>query len=386
MIQPDHLPNGRKVLWVGDHGLQIALAEGGGHIAALRGKDIDSKSNPFWQPPWPSLEPSAVTPETVNEQYGGPPEGRLLASISGHSLALDLYGPPSEEEAEAGAITHGHIGVQTWAWREVGENCVLGECVDSVSELNFSRRIEVTGQYAVIEETVQNLCSWDRTICWQEHVSFGPPFCEEGFWAAANCDRGTTHPQSFGSGASLLPNREIDWPLAPQKDGRWRDYRRPLHNSELANDFSGYRVRPSDELGYFLAGNSRLKLVLFYLWPRQFFPWLGIWDEHHARAEKPWCLNTSVRAFEFGVSPYQDTRRNLLRRPTLFEAPTYLLIPAQGKLWVRYIMGVFSGVDERADFKLSDGRTTLIGEHGNTIGQLEIPEMPASSRREEMKL
>ena len=384
MIQRDQLPNGRKVIWVGNHDLQIAPAEGGGHIAALRGKDSDGGSNPFWQPPWPSLEPSAVTSAIVNEQYGGPPEGRLLASILGHSLALDLYGPPSKEETAAGAVTHGPFGVQTWAWRGIDESSLMGECDDRVAQLHFSRQVTVSGQCAVIEETVQNLCSWDRPIWWQEHVSFGPPFCEEGFWATANCDRGTTHPQSFGSGASLVPNTETNWPLAPQKNGEWRDYRRNLRDGAQANDFSGYRLRTSDEFGYFVVGNRRLKLALVYLWPRKFFPWLGIWDERHARAEKPWCLQTSVRAFEFGASPYPDTRRNLLRRPELFDAPTYLMLPAKGTIWVRYIIGVFSGIDSRADFKLSDGTATLVSEHEKAIAQLELPEMPVSSPREEM--
>lgn len=379
----DHLPNGRKVFWVGNHGLQIALSEGGGHIAALRGSDIHRGSNPLWQPPWPSLEPSAVTSEIVHEQYGGPPEGRLLASILGHSLALDLYGPPSVEEAACGAVTHGQVAVQTWSWREFGDNGIVGDCEDAVSQLRFSRRIAVTGQCAVIEETVVNLCSWDRAICWQQHVSFGPPFCEEGFWASATCDLGTTHPQSFGSGASLLPNTEIWWPRAPQKNGEWRDYRGPLSGNELANDFSGYRVRPSGEHGHFVVGNNSLKLALFYIWPRRFFPWLGIWDERRARARQPWCLSTSVRAFEFGASPYPDTRRNLLCRPLLFDVPTFLVLPAKGSLWVRYIMGVFTGVKSYGDLEISEGKATLVSERG-AIGQVDLPEMCASSEREEM--
>jgi hypothetical protein len=319
----------------------------------------------------------------VNEHYGGPPEGRLLASILGHSLAIDLYGPPSKGEAEAGAVTHGRIAVQKWTWHDVSENGMLGECDDPVSQLRFLRRITVTGSCAVIEETVHSLCSWDRPICWQQHVSFGPPFCEEGFWAAANCDHGTTHPESFGPGASLLPNTEIEWPFAPQKDGQCRDYRGSLNNTAQANDFSGYRVRPSDELGYFLVGNSRLRLALFYLWPRRFFPWLGIWDERHARAEKPWCLKTSVRAFEFGASPYPDTRRNLLHRPMLFEVPNYLVLPAKGSFWVRYVLGVFSAIENHGHLTVSDGRAILVSEQG-TVGYVELPEICDSSQREEM--
>jgi hypothetical protein len=382
-VQRNSLPNGRKVIWVGNHELQIALAEGGGHIAALRINGSDETSNPYWQPPWRSLEPPAVTPAVVNEEYGGPPEGRLLASILGHSLALDLYGPPSKEEAACGAVTHGRIAVQSWTWRAADKYGLLGACHDDLGRLRFSRRVKIIGRCAVVEERIQNLCSWDRPLAWQQHVSFGPSFCEDGFWASANCDRGTTHPQSFGAGASLLPNTETQWPLAPRKDGQFCDYRKPLSGSAEANDFSGYRVRPSEQLGNFVAGNKRLQIALFYLWPRRFFPWLGIWDERHARAQKPWCKNVSVRAFEFGVSPYPDTRRNRLRRPQLFDLPTYLVLPAKQTLWVRYVMGVFAGVTESGDLSFSSGTANLVGARGE-IGHIDLPENCASAAREEM--
>ncbi|MGH9514676.1 MAG: hypothetical protein ACRD3P_03245 [Terriglobales bacterium] len=382
-LRHDRLPNGRKVVWVGGGTLQLALAEGGGHIAALRSEHCDESSNPYWQPPWPSLEPSAVTPEIVNEQYGGRPEGRLLASILGHSLALDLYGAPSKEEAAAGAVTHGQVGVQPWTWRVNGANNVVGECDDSLGQFRFSRSIKMAGRYGVIEERVKNLSSSDRPICWQQHVSFGPPFCEEGFWANANCDIGTTHPESFGVGASLIPNTETRWPLAPQKDGGQRDYREPLRSDAQANDFSGFRMRPSDELGYFVAGNTRLKFAVFYIWPRSFFPWLGIWDEHHARAGNPWRQNVSVRAFEFGASPYPDSRRNLLSRPRLFDLPTYLVLRADNTLWVRYIMGIFPCISESADLEFSGGAISLVGSRGE-VGRMDLPEACASAPREVM--
>jgi hypothetical protein len=381
-MQRDFLPNGRKVIWVGSQGLQIALAAEGGHIAALRAEGIDEKSNPYWQPPWPSLEPSSVTSAIVNQGYGGPPEGRLLASILGHSLALDLYGAPSMEEAATGFVTHGQVAVEPWTWRQSEENSLIGECLDSLGDLKFSRDIKVIGFSAVIEERVENLRDCDRPIGWQQHVSFGPPFCEDGFWASANCDRGTTHPQSFGIGASLVPNTETQWPLAPRKDGEC-DYREPLSGHAQANDFSGFRIRPSHELGNFVAGNKRLQFALFYLWPRRFFPWLGIWDERHARSEKPWCKNVSVRAFEFGASPYPDAGRNLLLRPRLFGLPTYLILPANQTFWVRYVMGVFAGISESGDLSISGGKARLLGARGE-IAEVDLLEVCASSTREEM--
>ena len=235
----------------------------------------------------------------------------------------------------------------------------------------------------MIEEKLQNLCAWDRPIGWQQHVSFGPPFCEDGFWAQANCDMGTTHPQSFGAGASLIPGAATHWPLAPRRDDGVRDYRQPLPGDAVANDFSGFRVRRSDQLGGFLAGNRRLGFALCYLWPRQFFPWLGIWDEKRARDARPWSKRTSVRAYEFGVSPYPDTRRERLRRPLLFDLPTYLILPGNGVLWVRYVMCVFPGVAEPGELSYSAGAATVTS-GGREIARVHLPETCESSTREEM--
>jgi hypothetical protein len=138
-VQRDSLPNRRKVIWLGGKELQIAIAEGGGHIAALRLPGLNESANPYWQPPWLSLEPSAVTQTILDQEYGGAPEGWLLPSILGHSLALDLYGPPSGEEAAAGAVTRGQVGVRQWTWTPYASDGLLGECHDTLAQLWFSR-------------------------------------------------------------------------------------------------------------------------------------------------------------------------------------------------------------------------------------------------------
>jgi hypothetical protein len=321
-VRSDLLPNRRKVTWIGSEQLQIALAHGGGHIAALRFPGMPESTNPFWQPPWTSLEPEDVTDSIVAREYGGAPEGRLLASILGHSLALDLYGAPSKEEMAGGAVTHGTVGVLPWKWELSGDEALCGKCEDPFAQLHFSRELRAQGSCVLIEERVKNLCPWDRPIGWQQHVSLGSPFCEDGFWAHSNCDLGATHPQDFGIGASLIPGRETHWPFAPRRDGSLCDYRVPLDADATANDFSGYRVSPAHQLGGFVAGNTHFGFALFYLWPRHFFPWLGVWDEKHARELKPWEKRASVRAYEFGVSPHPMSRREMLRSPVFLEVPT----------------------------------------------------------------
>jgi len=382
-VKFDFLPNRRKVIWLGNENFRIAVAEGGGHITSLSVRGSSPETNPYWQPPWPSIEPDDVTDDLIANEYGGAPEGRLLASILGHSLALDLYGAPSEDEKNAGGVTHGMAGVLRWHWTTSDPATLTGECCDNFAQLRFSRRLSVQDYCVTVEEKVENLCNWDRPLGWQQHVSFGAPFCEDGFWAQSNCDLGSTHPQSFGPGAGLIPNTETRWPHSPQRDGGTCDYRRPLEPEARANDFTGYRVSPSDELGYVVAGNMNFGFAVFYLWPRHFFPWMGVWDERHARNCKPWSGRASVRAYEFGVSPFPQTRSEMLRRGVLFDIPTFLILPGKGSHWVRYVLGVFPSITDAADLRVFADKAILLKD-GREIGYTELHEECGSSARLEM--
>lgn len=370
----------RNLLWIRNDALELGVAHGGGHISNLRVPGFADKGNPFWEPPWESHEPENVSDELVNEQYGGSPEGRLLASILGHSLALDHYGAPSNEETNAGAVTHGNVGVLPWEWDQVSQDTIIGRCEDPIAQIKFSRQLQISGPCVVIEESVTNLCGWDRPFAWQQHVSLGFPFCDDGFWATSNCDRGTTHPQSFGDGASLLPASETQWPYAPKKDGGYCDYRKPLAPTQVANDFTGYRVSQSDSLGNFVAGNGRFGFALFYVWPRRFFPWMGVWDEKHARSKPPWNKSTCVRAYEFGASPYPLMRRDLISTPYLFDVPTYLLLPANSTIWVRYILGVFTGIAGPGKLEVKGSTARLIGDSG-VLAEVSFPCACGSTER-----
>jgi hypothetical protein len=66
------------------------------------------------------------------------------------------------------------------------------------------------------------------------------------------------------------------------------------------------------------------------------FPWMGIWEENRSRPQTPWQLLEVTRGMEFGVSPFPETRRQMIDRGSLFEVPTYRWIPALGGVEVEY--------------------------------------------------
>ena len=59
---------------------------------------------------------------------------------------------------------------------------------------------------------------------------------------------------------------------------------------------------------------------------------MGIWEENHSRRLPPWNGDTLTRGMEFGVSPFPETRRQMVDRGSLFDVPTYRWLPAKGRV------------------------------------------------------
>jgi hypothetical protein len=93
---------------------------------------------------------------------------------------------------------------------------------------------------------------------------------------------------------------------------------------------------PTRETACFVAFSPNTRLALAYVWKTQDFPWLGIWEENASRTASPWNGCSFTRGMEFGVSPFPETRRQMVERGSSFGIPTYRWIPAAGVLDVEY--------------------------------------------------
>jgi hypothetical protein len=87
---------------------------------------------------------------------------------------------------------------------------------------------------------------------------------------------------------------------------------------------------------FFVAFCPATHLAFGYVWTRSDFPWLGIWEENHSRRGAPWNGGTLTCGIEFGASPMPETRRAMIDRGRLFDAPTYRWIPAKARVEVEY--------------------------------------------------
>jgi hypothetical protein len=323
---------GRTAVTIENAGLRVTVLHGGGHIAEIL--DKRSGMNPLWIPPWPSIEPASYRLAEYPE-YGDNVEAKLLASIMGHNLCMDIFGGPSPEEAAVGIAVHGEGAVAAYDIEEANGQLTMRAHLP-IAQLVFERRIELRNSAVKISESVENLCGFDRPIFWTQHVTLGPPFLERGrteFRVSAT--RSKVWETDFGVAAYLKAAAEFDWPMAPRQDQGFADLS-VFNASASSSAFTAQLMDPRFENAFFLAFAPAHRLAFGYVWKREDFPWMGIWEENHSRVHAPWNGKALTRGMEFGASPYSEPRRQAIDRGTMFGVPTYRWLPAKGRLNAGY--------------------------------------------------
>jgi hypothetical protein len=316
----DSAYRGRRAAILENDSIQVIVLREGGHIAAIF--DKETGVNPLWTPPWPSIEPSSYDPAR-HPEYGDDIDARLLAGIMGHNLCLDVFGVPSPEEFAAGVGVHGESSVTAYGFD--GRNSFRAGL--PLAGLSFERRIELQGRAVKIAESVTNLAATDRPIAWTQHVTLGPPFLERGATQfRASATRSKVFEAPFGADDYLTPGAEFDWPNGLET----------FNGAARSSAFTTHLMDPGRDDAFFVAYSPAHRLAFGYVWRRQDFPWMGIWEENHSRTAAPWNGQTLTRGMEFGASPMPETRRAMIDRGKLFGVPAYRWLPGRSRLDVEY--------------------------------------------------
>ena len=315
--------------------LRVTVLEEGGHIAEIY--DKASGVNPLWTPSWPSIEPSYFDAASHSE-YGDGVDASLLAGIMGHNLCLDIFGGPSAEEAAAGVPVHGEASLVRYEMRrpESSHTELTLEAELPLANLQIERQLVLEGRWLRITESVQNLSGVDRPIGWTQHVTLGPPFLSKGSTQfRASATRSRVFESSFGPADYLRAAAEFDWPRAPRTDGGVADLQL-YTTADASSAYTAHLMDPARDWAFFTAFSPEARLAIGYAWRRADFPWLGIWEENHSRPQPPWNSSALTRGMEFGVSPFPESRREMIERGRLFDVPTFRWIPAATRVTVEY--------------------------------------------------
>ena len=323
---------GRRAASIENADLRVTVLREGGHIAEIF--DKAAGVNPLWTPPWPSIEPSAYGPSNASF-YGTGADGPLLAGIMGHNVCLDIFGPPSEDESKAGLTAHGEGSIALYELTVQGAELIARAHLP-MAGLDFERRIMLRGRAVEIRETVHNTTDAEHAIGWTQHVTLGPPFLERGHTQfRASATHSMVFETTFGADDYLIPAAKFEWPMAPKLDGGASDLR-TFTDAEHSSAYTAHLMDLARSHVNFLAFSPVFRLVFGYVWRPNDFPWMGIWEENHSRMQPPWNGHTLTRGMEFGVSPFPETREQMVQRGNLFGVPTFRRVAPGQSIAVTY--------------------------------------------------
>lgn len=315
----------------------LTLLPGGGHIAEVVLKS--NAVNPLWIPPWKTIEPADYDPQK-HPEYGAAPEAGLLAGIVGHNLCFDFFGPPTEAEAAAGQTVHGEASIVNWEVEQKrGELRAVANFPKAEMRIERVLRLAPDAQAVVVTETAENLTDVDRPVGWTQHATLGPPFLAKGktvMHMPATASK--VLEEEFAEGKDrFVIGAEFQWPMAPLAGGGYSDLRVTV-DTPASGAFTTHLMNPAHEQAYFTAFNADVKTVFGYVWKRDDFPWIGIWEENHNRKHAPWNGKAFTRGMEFGASPMPEPRDKMVDRGTLFGERCYRWIGARSKVTVEYCL------------------------------------------------
>ena len=159
--------------------------------------------------------------------------------------------------------------------------------------------MELFGSTIRMREKVENLCSFGRPIGWTEHGTLGAPFLNQQTEFRASMTRSLVL-RGFGADDYLEADGEFAWLLAPDRHGVTVDLRR-VRSAPSSGSIAHLADSASDH-AFFVAFSRRYQLACGYVWKRDDFPWMRIWEENHSRQSAPWNGREMTRGMEFGVS------------------------------------------------------------------------------------
>jgi hypothetical protein len=267
--------------------------------------------------------------------YGADVESSLLSGIMGHNLCLDIFGGPSVEEAVSGLPVHGEASAVAYELQATGHELVMRAHLPQAN-LNVERRIELRERVAYVRETVHNPKGVDHPVGWTQHVTIGPPFLKKGETQfRASVGRSRVMEKPFGTADYLESAAEFEWPHAPRKGGGTADLQM-FTALGVSNAYTAHLADPRQDRTFFVAFSPAFALAFGYIWHRRDFPWLGIWEENFSRSHAPWNGRTLTRGMEFGVSPFPESRREMIERGPMFGTPTFKWIPAASRVTAEY--------------------------------------------------
>ena len=318
--------------------VRLVVLNPGGSFASFTLKSGNTL-NPIWDP------------ARMSREAGGRPRTN---PSSGHFLCVDGFGPVSADEQKAGYMGHGEASRLPW---EVVESTAASVSfrvrLPLVHEV-LRRKVTLAPgeQVALVESELESELAFDRPLLWAEHATVGAPFLALGKTVVdASSTKCQTKPYDQKGQRTFASAENFTWP-------QYRNlYLRetPAKDGEL--NHIGCLMDVTRDHAFITVLNTEKRLLIGYLFRRADYPWVQHWMNYPANKQYSWGI-------EFGMQPYDMTKRELVAMSPLFGQPTFRWLGAKAKIATRYLMFVTevpAGFKKVDDVRLVGGKLVLEG-------------------------
>jgi hypothetical protein len=282
--------------------------------------------------------------------------------FQGHFLCLGRWGEPTAGEVRAGVPNHGQFTNILWTSANSGNDLSLEMHATAPLEgLQILRSLQLDPNQAVfaVEEKVSNINPLGRPYTIVQHPTLSAPFLNRG--TLVNCSASIGLKQSLTGKVDV---QSTEWPRANSKDGKPYSLENP---KIVENSVYSFVSDPNNPLGWVTAYSPVHELLIGYLWKREDYPWIHLWQ--HGEGE-----TMRYRGIEFGTAGIHKPFGEFIHSfPTLFGEKTFDFLDAGATVDRRYLAflldvgGQYKGVK---NIEL-DGGNIVIHEKG-AFTHLEI--------------
>ena len=350
LAAPPLLFEKRPAVRIANEKIEFLVLPEGAMIASATLRDDTSGLNPLWNPARMDREAHSTNPR--NDGF------------TGHFLALDGFGPPSEDEKAAGLTMHGEATRREFALdssytNREGVYVFSTDLPIAQERLTRTLRLRDGEQVLQVDTEVESLLGFDRPVFWAEHATVGSPFLEPEFTVVdMPAAKSKTRPYAEGSPDAarrrLAPDTEFKWPLAPLVSGKFVNLRAaPAKPGSM--DHTASQMDPARPIAFVTVLNTRRHFLLGYLFRTAEYPWVQNWESYPDASRL-------ARGLEFGTQPFDTPRREAVSAGSLWGTPWFRFLSARGKVTSRFIMfyaRVPAGLASVDDVRLEKGAVVI---------------------------
>lgn len=260
-----------------------------------------------------------------------PENNKSGAVYQGHFLCLPRWGAPSEGEIKAGIPNHGQFANILWQSSPQSNPLQLQMDADAALESMYvNRTITLSKHSAVFEvkEIITNAATRGRLYNMVQHPTLTAPFLKNLIIINCNATKGFQQFSDY--------NKTFNYPVV-QTGNLSINLTSPI---TPCNSVFSFIVNKKEEYGWITTYNAEYKLLFGYIWKREQYPWIHLWQHFEENKIK-------YLGLEFGTAGIHQPFKKILEKGIImFDTKTVEYIDADEKISRDYICFLYKASEE----------------------------------------